>query len=182
MKDLDQRLHYHTIWHTSDVLLQAERIAQSEGIDNERDLLLLKIAALYHDTGFLTSYLNHEEFGCQIFMEDAEQLAYELTINEKERICQLIIVTKTPQEPQNHLEQIICDADLDYLGRDDFWLIGKKLYSELYGYGIIHDEHDWNMLQLSFLGKHHYWTKTSQKMRADKKAEYLSAIQAKLNK
>ena len=182
MKDLDQRLHYHTIWHTSDVLLQAERIAQSEGIDNERDLLLLKIAALYHDTGFINSYLNHEEFGCQIFMEDAEQLAYELTINEKERICQLILVTKTPQEPQNHLEQIICDADLDYLGRDDFWLIGKKLYSELYGYGMIHDEHDWNMLQLSFLSKHHYWTKTSQKLRADKKAEYLSAIQAKLNK
>lgn len=182
MKDLDQRLHYHTIWHTSDVLLQVDRIAQSEGIDNERELLLLKIAALYHDTGFLKSYLNHEEVGCQIFMEDAEQLAYELTINEKERICQLILVTKTPQEPQNHLEQIICDADLDYLGRDDFWLIGKKLYSELYGYGMIHDEHDWNMLQLSFLGKHHYWTKTSQKMRADKKAEYLSAIQAKLNK
>ena len=182
MKDLDQRLHYHTIWHTSDVLMQVERIAQSEGIVNERDLLLLKIAALYHDTGFLKTYMNHEEVGCQIFMEDAEQMAYELTINEKERVCQLIMVTKTPQEPQNIFEKIICDADLDYLGRDDFWLIGKKLYSELFGYGMIHDEHDWNMLQLSFLGKHQYWTKTSQKMRADKKAEYLSAIQAKLNK
>ncbi|HQS53443.1 MAG: hypothetical protein B7Y15_02795, partial [Bacteroidetes bacterium 24-39-8] len=182
MKDLDQRLHYHTIWHTSDVLMQVERIAQSEGIDTERELLLLKIAALYHDTGFLKTYLNHEEAGCEIFMEDAQQMAYELTINEKEWVCQLIMVTKTPQEPQNIFEEIICDADLDYLGRDDFWLIGKKLYSELYGYGMIHDEQDWNMLQLSFLGKHHYWTKTSQKMRADKKAEYLSAIQAKLNK
>jgi class 3 adenylate cyclase len=182
MKDLDQRLHYHTIWHTSDVLMQVERIAQSEGIENERELLLLKIAALYHDTGFLKTYLNHEEAGCEIFMEDAQQMAYELTINEKEWVCQLIMVTKTPQEPQNIYEEIICDADLDYLGRDDFWLIGKKLYSELYGYGMIHDEQDWNKLQLSFLGKHHYWTKTSQKMRADKKAEYLSAIQAKLNK
>jgi class 3 adenylate cyclase/predicted ATPase len=182
MIDLDQRLHYHTIWHTSDVLLQTERIAHSEGVVNERELLLLKIAALYHDIGFLQSFSNHEEASCSIFMEDAEIMAYELTINEKEIICQLIMATKIPQEPQNLFEQIICDADLDYLGRDDFWLIGKKLYTEFYSYGIIQDEYDWNMLQLSFIEKHHYWTETSKKLRANKKAEYLSAIQGKLNK
>jgi histidine kinase len=180
LKDLDQRLHYHTIWHTTDVLVQVERIAKSEGVTNERDLLLLKIAALYHDTGFLETYNNHEEAGCRIFMEDAEIMLYELTINEKEIICQIIMATKIPQEPNGLFEEIICDADLDYLGREDFWLIGKKLFAELHTYGFVKDETEWNILQHSFLEKHQYFTKTTKKERTIKKAEYLHAINLKL--
>ncbi len=180
LKDLDQRLYYHTIWHTADVLLQVERIAKAEGVTNERDLLLLKIAALYHDTGFLETYSNHEAAGCRIFMEDAEFMLYELTINEKEVICQIITATKIPQEPNGLFEEIICDADLDYLGRDDFWLIGKKLYAELLAYGFINNENDWNSLQYAFLEQHYYFTKTAQKLRGNKKAEYLQSIHLKL--
>jgi hypothetical protein len=151
-----------------------------EGVTNERDLLLLKIAALYHDTGFLETYNNHEEAGCRIFMEDAEEMSYELTINEKETICNTIMATKIPQDPHGLFEEIICDADLDYLGREDFWLIGKKLFSELYTCGFVHDETEWNKLQVAFLEKHHYFTKSSLNERAPKKAEYLSAIQLML--
>ena len=47
MQDLDPRLHYHTIWHTTDVLIQVERIAMAEGIINERQLLLVKIVVFF---------------------------------------------------------------------------------------------------------------------------------------
>ena len=39
---------------------------------------------------------------------------------------QLILATKVPQKPKNKLEKIICDADLDYLGREDFDNISDK--------------------------------------------------------
>jgi uncharacterized protein len=105
---------------------------------------------------------------------------YELTINEKEIICQIIMATKIPQEPNGLFEEIICDADLDYLGREDFWLIGKKLFAELHTYGFVKDETEWNTLQQSFLEKHQYFTKTTKKERTIKKAEYLHAINLKL--
>ena len=34
--------------------------------------------------------------------------------------------TKIPQTPLTKLEEIICDADLDYLGREDFFEISRS--------------------------------------------------------
>lgn len=49
------------------------------------------------------------------------------------------MATKIPQSPNNLLEQIICDADPDYLGRDDFWKISNNLYHELKIYGVLNN-------------------------------------------
>jgi uncharacterized protein len=57
---LSKELTYHTVNHTRDVLEQAERIAKAENITNEEDLFLLKVACLYHDSGFLYTYAGHE--------------------------------------------------------------------------------------------------------------------------
>jgi hypothetical protein len=43
----------------------------------------------------------------------------------------LIHVTEIPHKPLNHLQEIICDADLDYLGRNDFQEIADNLKAEL---------------------------------------------------
>ena len=51
--NLSKDLWYHGVHHTIDVEKEAERIAISEKITNQEDLLLLKIACLYHDSGFL---------------------------------------------------------------------------------------------------------------------------------
>ena len=93
----------------------------------------------------------------------------------------MIMATKIPQSPKNHLEEIICDADLDYLGRDDFFVIGDKLFAELSMYGIIDSENDWNKLQVTFLEKHHYFTKTALKNRKSKKEQHLVLIKSKIS-
>src|SRR5688572_7871887 len=92
LKDLDPRLSYHNVQHTLDVVSQAERIAVTENITDERELYLLKIAALYHDSGFLKIYDGHEEVSCAIFLEDARD--FDLSEDEKELIRELIMVTK----------------------------------------------------------------------------------------
>ena len=81
LKGLDPHLTYHCAEHTADVLEQTIRIADEEGIKDERELFLLKVAALYHDTGFLRTYANHEVKSCEIFHEDSEGFGF----NQKDK-------------------------------------------------------------------------------------------------
>ena len=124
--ELSSRLTYHSIDHTFDVLEQSQQIAAREDINDDQNLFLLKIAALYHDCGFIFMYAGHEEKGCEIAKNELP--GFGLTTEEIEKICGMIMATKIPQSPKNKMEEIICDADLDYLGRDDFDSISNSLY------------------------------------------------------
>ena len=167
LEGLSPHLTYHSVEHTLDVVRASERIAREEGRSDDREIFLLKVAALYHDTGFLEAYAGHEEKSCGIFMRDAAHLG--LTATEKNTVKALIMATRTPQEPCSHLEKIICDADLDYLGRPDFQEIGDKLRREFLHYRIVADDRDWEQLQLNFLRDHHYHTVSSQRQREPRK-------------
>ena len=74
------------------------------------------------------------------------------------------------------MEQIICDSDLDYLGREDFWQIGNNLYKELEIYGILNNQEDWNRLQLKFLSSHQYFTQSAINLRNEKKIQHLNRV------
>lgn len=160
---LSSDLTYHCLNHTLDVVDQSIRIATEEQVVDYRDLHLLKIAALYHDTGFLQSYNDHEEKSCEIFLEDADR--YCLKAEEKSVIINLILATRIPQRPVTLLEKIICDADLDYLGRDDFFSIGDNLRREYLSYNVISDDEQWEQMQLKFILNHKFHTISSQKLR-----------------
>ncbi len=67
------------------------------------------------------------------------------------------------------MEEIICDADLDYLGRDDFWEISESLYRELQAYNKVSAEIDWNKLQIAFLERHRYHTEYAMENRQPEK-------------
>ena len=85
--------------------------------------------------------------------------------------------TKIPQSPSTLLEDILCDADLDYLGRDDFFTIGGTLFEELQAYNLIGDEQVWNRLQVSFLSAHRFHTRTNKTLREPVKQRYLEELQ-----
>ncbi len=167
-------LPYHSYAHTLDVYASSQEIALQEGVMGE-DLTLLKTAALYHDTGFMRTYQAHEHAGCDIAREHLPHFGYQPA--QIERICGMIMATRVPQRPNNLLEEIICDADLYYLGRDDFFPIGRNLYREFKQQGIISNENDWNQLQVRFLSQHHYFTDTARRLRASRKADHLAQIQ-----
>ena len=176
-KELTKNLTYHSLGHIKDVYGAAENLAGFEKVDGE-DLTLLLTAVLFHDSGFLESQKDHERISCELAREHLP--SFEYSPQQIERICAMIMATQIPQTPNNKLEMIICDADLDYLGRDDFFTIGDKLYSELCMYGILDNENDWNKLQVRFLEKHHYFTKSAKKLRKAKKAENLALVKSKI--
>ena len=128
LSGLDTRLTYHNLAHTLDVMEQAVRISVEESITDPDQLLLVKIAALYHDTGFLFTYRGHEEKSCEIARQDLADS--DLTVDQVNTITGMIMATKIPQNPANLMEEILCDADLDYLGRDDYPPISDSLKIE----------------------------------------------------
>jgi predicted metal-dependent HD superfamily phosphohydrolase len=173
--ELSGQLYYHGLHHTLDVLKMATKIALDEGVRG-RDLALVKTAALYHDCGFVKNkHAGHEAEGCLIVREHLPPLGY--TEADIEKICGMIMATKIPQSPRNLLEEIICDADLDYLGRTDFYPIGNTLFQEMQTYHLIGDEISWNKLQVSFLSAHRFYTRTNKMRRDPVKQEYLKQLQ-----
>lgn len=177
-KEIDPRLTYHNVRHTREVLEDAERIAAAEGFTHSDELLLLKVAALYHDTGFLFTYANHEEQSCAFARRDLQRSGF--SPEQLDRICSIIMATKIPQSPVDPLEQVICDADLDYLGREDFEPISNSLKLEFLEFGVVTTESEWEQKQIHFMEAHHYFTKTSQQLRAPRKAERLADLRERL--
>lgn len=178
-KELPPHLSYHSVEHVMDVFNSCKLIAASEGVKGE-DLKLLLTAALFHDSGFLKGPKEHEKQSCIIAKKSLPTFGY--NPGQIKKICGMIMATKVPQQPQNHLEEIICDADLDYLGREDFFTIGDKLFAELSMYGILSTEDEWNRLQVRFLEAHHYFTKTAIKQRQKKKDKYLKLVKSRIGK
>ena len=177
-QQLDPRLTYHNLAHTKDVMAQVERIAHGEQITHANDIMLLRVAALFHDTGFLHTYNHHEDKSCEILMETLE--ADDLKPWELDKVKGMIMATKIPQTPHNHLEQIICDADLDYLGRNDFEPISEGLKREFLIYGVISQEADWDPLQIRFFESHNYFTLTCKQDRNPKKQLHLQQLKQRL--
>jgi len=170
---LPEGLFYHNLDHTLDVLHAADEISYFEKISREERELLLT-AVWFHDLGFLYTIKGHEEVSCQLAAEHLPQFQYSAA--EVEVILGLIRATQIPQSPQNKLEEIIADADLDYLGRADFWIIGKKLFEELKYQKVIQTEKNWNDLQIDFLNSHRYFTETSIQKRKPQKVAHLQQL------
>lgn len=171
--ELPAQLTYHGVHHTLDVLAITKELCYLENI-TAYDTILLKTAALFHDSGFVISNVEHEKKGCRIARQFLPDFGYSPA--EIEQVCGMIMATKIPQSPQNFLEEIICDADLDYLGREDFYDIGATLFSELRAYDILDTEQEWNLIQVKFLENHTFFTATNRLRRAPKKAAYLDEL------
>jgi predicted metal-dependent HD superfamily phosphohydrolase len=177
-KELPPHLTYHNLFHTEDVMQAADSMANTEHLgDNERELLLT--AALFHDTGFLKKREGHEAESCNIARNYLPLYGY--NPSEIEQICSLIMATMLPQSPRSRLGEILCDADLDYLGRDDFPVLSGRLFNELRAEGIVKDEDEWNREQADFIGHHHYFTASQVELRQPVKAQYVEMIKSKIN-
>ncbi len=170
---LPRDLYYHNLKHTVDVYTQVELIGQQEGV-SEQELLLLKTAALLHDAGHIIDYQTHEEIGVQMANSILPQYMY--TQEQIEQIDALIRATRMPVHPANRLEEIICDADLDYLGRRDYIPVANALYQELHERGMVGELPEWVDVQIAFIEHHQYYTETAKRLREESKQAQLRRL------
>ncbi len=154
-KNLPLYLKYHSAEHTAGVLTDAMLIANEEGV-SESELFKIKIAALLHDTGFMFTYQNHEEESCAYAKVILPK--YHISPEDINHICEIIMATKIPQSPKDQCGNILADADLAYLGTDDFSAISALLFAELKYFNPLLELKAWNEIQIKFLKQHQYFT------------------------
>ena len=159
-KDLPAELTYHNARHTRSTIGHARELAAAENVRGD-DLTLLLTAAAYHDSGFLHLYQNHEEASCRIAQENLPAFGYDP--GQIEDICHLILATRLPQQPQTLLQNILCDADLYYLGTDQYLAIAETLYHELQHKGLYRNRNTWQAEQKEFLTAHRYFTGAAER-------------------
>lgn len=178
-KELKPNLYYHNFQHTIDVCESVDRLAEMEHIEGN-DLVLLRTAAIFHDTGFIWRYDSNEELACSF----ARQILIDFKYTEEQinSICSMIMATQIPQQPENILAMILCDADLDYIGRGDFFITALRLHrewSENSNMKITFK--DWYLKQQSFILHHDFFTESARILRNEKKAHNLTQVKELLN-
>ncbi|MEN8125726.1 MAG: HD domain-containing protein [Bacteroidota bacterium] len=171
--NLSHELYYHTVHHSLDVLNVVNQYIRREKID-KYNAKLLRIGVLFHDIGFSVSNINHEERSIEIAKK--YMVKYGFSKENIEIVKGLIMATRTPQTPKNYLEKIICDADLDYLGRNDFYSKSNLLFKELKTFSNNKNIDEWNKTQIEFLEAHHYHTEFARKNRQPQKEERIKEL------
>lgn len=178
--ELSDDLLYHDLEHTLDVEKAAHTIGTIEGV-SEEEMILLRSAALIHDAGFILRYDDNEELGFQIMYD----LLTKYGFNQKqiELVHNLVGATKSHYKPQNLLEEIIRDADHDYLGRSDYYKKAQKLHDELISKGVEMSEKQWIERQIDYLeNQHRYFTNSSINRRGTIKSLRVEELKRKLRK
>ena len=176
-KNLATTIHYHHVFHTENVIKSSERLCLLEKLDEESSLLI-KTAALFHDTGFVTQYEKNEPVGAAFAEKHLPAFGYDTA--QIEIIKDLILATDTSKQPQGLYHKIIRDADLDYIGRADFFSISQLLRQELLEHGKAIKLVEWYALEKEFLDNHVYFTDAAYALRNKGKLNNLEEIKALL--
>ena len=174
LASLDPLLTYHSIDHTRLVCEAVTKLCELENITaKESDLLFT--AALFHDMGFLECREGHEEASSR--MARSILPAFHYTTEEIEKISKYILATKSGMNPQTNGEKIMKDADVFYLGTDDYFHISDLLFAELRNFNLIKDQGEWLQLQINFLQKHRFHTESASKIGEATKQKTLLLLQ-----
>ena len=178
--ELDPRLSYHSLAHTRDDVVPAvSRLALLAGV-SPAERLLLETAALYHDIGFIVARLGHESISARIAAATLPDFGF--SQSQVGTINDLILATKVPQSPQTFLGALLCDADLDSLGREDFFTLSGRLHRELGAYSQPLTAAEWYATQLHFLQSHTYLTPAAAQLRNAGKQKNIAAVKKRLEK
>lgn len=165
--------YYHNYEHTLYVIDKAVEIGKHEGCTDD-ELRLLSAAALWHDTGYINTYKDHEEESCQLAQKHLP--GYGFNTDEVKNICGMILATKIPHTPSNKLEQILADADMEYLGTDQAAVQANNLYRELKKLNPLLTKKEWDQIEIKFLQEHRFFTNWCKQNSVPAKQKYLNSL------
>jgi len=169
LKDFDNKWYkFHNLEHTLSVFERASYLANMEGLDEEFQEIV-QLAALFHDTWFLQQYDKNETIWARLAEEWLKQQWY--PEDKIDIVKQIILATELGSPTITKLEEIIKDADMDNLWRDDFFELEVALRNELKNIKWIKftDKERYDRIS-SYIQNFHFFTKTQKKER-DKKLE-----------
>ena len=174
---MDERLIYHNLYHTEQVVQNTIKIAGHYQLGDE-DFFIVTVAAWFHDVGYLSDWKSHEQKGAEAAAKFL--MGQDVDENIIKKIAGCILATKMPQNPHGLLEQIICDADLYHLGSDSFKERNKLMRKEAEAFcGKSIDKDHWREKTIELFEAHHYHTEFCQQKLGEGKAKNLQDLKDK---
>lgn len=152
-----RKFKYHGWMHTKNFYDAICYLAPLENI-NDTETRFLKIAALYHDTGYSIGNGDQHEYRSATVARE-ELTRFEFSESDINTICRLILSTRLGNKPKDILEKIMHDADFEVLGRDYFPYVSELLRAEMGTLPSI-----WRIEQIAFMKKHKYFTQSARKL------------------
>jgi predicted metal-dependent HD superfamily phosphohydrolase len=125
--ELPESYSFHNMDHARYVVKSAEYIGKECGL-TEQDLNVLKIAAWFHDVGYIRSSEDHEEESALMAADFLSAKGVDTSLIEK--VQEIIMSTSIPQIPVDLISKVMCDADLRHLGEEDYFDIIENLRIE----------------------------------------------------
>jgi predicted metal-dependent HD superfamily phosphohydrolase len=166
---------YHNYTHTKRVYRSINEIIEHTEL-SEEDILILKISALLHDTGYTVSIVEHETESVKIatsFLQ-SQQVAPERI----ERIAACIMATKFDTKPNSLLGELIRDADSSHFGKKYFSETSEFLRHE-YKLQKLHNysASEWRDININVLiEQHQFYSKYALEVWQPKKEKHLAAL------
>lgn len=167
--------YYHSYEHALDVMDRAVYLAKKEWL-NKSDIEILAISWLFHDTWFVIQYDKNEPIWAKIAKNYLKWILYP---DEKIDLIEKIILATAPsyKNPKNIYEEIIKDADMDNLWRDDFEKRNNDIKKELEIVKKIKiKDPEWKHASVELLKQYKYKTSSQKEERDIKKVENLKKM------
>ncbi len=169
---------YHTLAHTQDVVKNSVFIGTKEKL-TEEEMYILRLAAWFHDVGYLKKYKGHEEASAEMAVKFLERRRVEENI--RTAIAENIRATAFPQSPESRVAKVLCDADFMHLGQENYFEQAEKLRQEQNNVGICKlkkAEFDYESIRL--FEEHHWHTAFCRNNLEETKQKNLELLKARI--
>ncbi|MCW0482281.1 Pycsar system effector family protein [Gaoshiqia sediminis] len=150
-----EKYSYHTLDHTIDVVKNAVFIGTKENL-SEDEMSILRVAAWFHDVGYIKTYKGHEKESAAMAAKFLEH--QDVDENIRTEVKESIMATTLPQNARSLVAKVLCDADFMHFGQDNYFEQSEKLRQEQKNAGVrrleriefdreslkLFEEHNWH--------------------------------------
>ncbi len=169
---------YHNFAHTEEVVRVCEQIADAEEL-NKTEAEIALLAAWFHDVGYIETAEGHEERSVEVAREFLHKEEY--PEERIEKVLGSIRATKIPQQPRNHIEEVVCDADIAHIGRKGFFLKSDLMRLEFEKrMNKSFTNAEWLNINIEFLAKHQFHTEYAKDRFQKRRVKHLAALHDQL--
>lgn len=175
-----EKYSYHTLEHTKNVVENAVLIGTSEGL-SEEEMDVLRIAAWFHDTGYVKTYQGHEAESAKIADNFLIHQNVDTEFRTKVSVC--ILATTYPQNAVCLTDKVLCDADLMHLGQENYFELAAKLFQEQKNAGIRKmSKAEFEKESVKLFEEHSFYTDYCKNTLDETKAKNLELIKERIKK
>lgn len=170
----------HNLEHTETVVKKVNEIAGHYNL-SEEDMMVVFVAAWFHDTGYLLDKPENHEFKSVEIMKEF-MLEHKIGEGIIDKVEKCILATRSPRHPQDLNSEIVCDADTYQFGsKKEFKKTNKLAFEEAAHFSEFKlTKHDFDEKTVSLLTEHKYYTTYCKEILNDVKKDNIKKVKKEM--